>query len=139
MRKEIRWLIATMFAIMVFNIVYYIYQYTLYLESDAEYSFYVYSCLSVVIWSALGTIVFIQLVRDFSITTPSGKVWLLMSIGMVFWCIGEIFWMIFTLQGIEAFPSLADYFYIIAYPILFVALLKQVKISPVRITSSSTA
>jgi len=39
--------------------------------------------------------------------------------------VGEALWAIFEFIGLDPYPSAADYFYIISYPLLFIGLLKE--------------
>lgn len=41
--------------------------------------------------------------------------------------IGELLWAIFEYRGLDPFPSIADYFYILMYPLLSIGLIKEIK------------
>lgn len=58
----------------------------------------------------------------------ASRPFLLFVIGLGLWAIGEVFWVYFDFIAREApYPSTADYFYLLAYPVFFFALLSQVK------------
>ncbi len=45
-----------------------------------------------------------------------GKVWLMLTLGFIFWCGGESLWAYYELvEGIYPFPSPADIFYLLGY------------------------
>lgn len=64
----------------------------------------------------------------FKESKKEGLVWLLLSIGFFFWLGGESIWLYLEMATKEIpFPSVADYSWLVAYPIFFVALYKEYK------------
>jgi diguanylate cyclase len=56
-----------------------------------------------------------------------------LAIGLLLWGLGEVLWVYYDFVIRETpYPSLADSFYLLAYPFLFLGLLQQVKISGVN-------
>jgi len=51
------------------------------------------------------------------------RAWVLISLANLSNCIAEILWFYFTQKGIEPFPSLADVFYLLFYPLLLAGVL----------------
>ena len=67
-------------------------------------------------------------VKEYSLKTTHGKAFLLLTLGFLFFLAGEITWVIFgEFLGIDPFPSIADVFYLLAYPSLFIGLLIEIK------------
>jgi hypothetical protein len=75
----------------------------------------------------------------YKFSSSMGKVWMLLSIGMFLWLAGEIIYFSYDLQGIEPFPSIADYFYYIAYLPLTVGLVIQMRMLKVRLVALEIA
>jgi len=70
--------------------------------------------------------VYITFIYKYS--TSSGKIWLLIGLGMFGWMIGDIIYTYYDLFTEEApFPSIADTFYLIAYVPLFLGFFLQYK------------
>jgi hypothetical protein len=50
------------------------------------------------------------------------------TVGLLLWLIGEVIWVVFEYGlGIDPFPSLADFFYLVAYIPLFIGIYLQVQ------------
>ena len=77
MKKSV--LIAILVAIMtnLVNVILYIYEYNLFLTGSDDFFFYLYSNFSVVLWSALASIVFFSVMKDFGLKNSSGRIWLI--------------------------------------------------------------
>lgn len=61
----------------------------------------------------------------FTSRSVNGKAWLLMASGMLLWFLGEVTWFIYEiiLGIIEPFPSVADAFWLIGYPLIFAGII----------------
>lgn len=75
----------------------------------------------------------IFLVRTYGMKNQHGKAFLLITIGLVSWLIGECLWVFydFVLQ-IDPYPSLADFFYLAAYPFIVWGLIKEIRIAEIK-------
>jgi len=51
------------------------------------------------------------------------------TLGLASWAIGELVFIIFEQRGIETYPSIADFFYLIAYPLVLIGFYKELQIS----------
>lgn len=76
----------------------------------------------------LSAIILLVLGGTYKISSSMGKVWALLGIGILLWLAGEIVYFSYDLQGIEPFPSIADYFYFIGYLPLIVGLVFQMRL-----------
>ena len=73
-------------------------------------------------------------VKVYGISGVRAKAILYLAAGNSFWFIGEIIWSYFVQIGIEPLPSIADFFYFAAYPLLFMGLLLEYKLAQVKLT-----
>lgn len=56
----------------------------------------------------------------------AGRVWLPLSLGIGFYALGQLTWIVYSLGGIEVpYPSLGDLFWVVAYPLLAVSLINK--------------
>jgi hypothetical protein len=77
--------------------------------------------------------------RAYGFSTPKGKALLLLAFGFFFWFIGEVLYFVLDLILEQSpFPSLADVYYIIGYPLLFIGLVMKAKVSPIKWTKQKT-
>lgn len=67
--------------------------------------------------------------KCYGVKSSQGKIFTLISMAFLFLFIGEFLWTIFIFMGIDPYPSAADYFYILFYPLLFLALMRQLKVT----------
>ena len=66
--------------------------------------------------------------RRFGTTGKHGIAWILFSCFAVSWFMAEIIWIVLDLYlNIDPFPSIADIFYIVGYPFLFIFMLFYLK------------
>ncbi|MBR9677154.1 hypothetical protein GOV04_03365 [Candidatus Woesearchaeota archaeon] len=72
-------------------------------------------------------------VKKNNVKTNRGKAILFITLGVGMWFLGELSWVILEISGIDAFPSIADFFYLIAYPFFFVGVLKEFKVEKVHL------
>lgn len=76
--------------------------------------------------------------REYGWQGAKSRTLLLLTLGITCWFIGEIIWTYFEYFVHEnPFPSVADIFYIGAYPLLFVALFNEIRLSKVNWRSFS--
>ncbi|MDD5490091.1 MAG: hypothetical protein PHP25_05440, partial [Candidatus Moranbacteria bacterium] len=60
----------------------------------------------------------------FGFKSYNGKALLLIAFGLTSWAAGELIWYIFkNFLNIDPFPSIADFFFLLAYPLLFLGIL----------------
>ncbi|MEX2684404.1 MAG: hypothetical protein Q6373_022730 [Candidatus Sigynarchaeota archaeon] len=82
---------------------------------------------------ALAGIFLLLLGSTYNFTSTMGKVWMLLGIGVFLWLVGEFIFFMYDLQGIEPFPSIADYFYYAAYGPIAAGLIIQVRLLKVKL------
>lgn len=71
-----------------------------------------------------------RLATTYTLKSAHGKTFLFFTLGLFGWLVGEVVWTFFDIYlGIDPFPSIADVFFILSYPLLFVGLLNEVKLS----------
>ena len=68
-----------------------------------------------------------------------GRAYLLVLFSFIAAFIGDFIWFVFDYLNIEPFPSIADYFYILWYPFLFMGLLREWKMSSAKLSPASFA
>lgn len=86
----------------------------------------------------IGTVIGFLVAREYGVKTSHGKSFLLLTIGILLLLLGEVTWVVFEyFLEIEPFPSLADAFYLLAYPFLFLGLLFEVRIGKINLNFKS--
>lgn len=61
------------------------------------------------------------------------RVWLVFGLGMGFYSLGQLTWMAYNLLGVDVpYPSLGDLFWLLAYPLLFIAIVDKILLLGVR-------
>lgn len=67
-------------------------------------------------------------VRIYGMNNPHAKAIAFMSMGVFFWFLGDFIWFIFEyFLNKNPFPSIADYFYLLAYPLLLLGLIIELR------------
>ncbi len=103
-----------------------------------DVTFLTYTNSMIVIWAALCTVCFALTMGSFGLKSPPGKVWLLLTIGIACWLIGDVlyfYFQIFELRPEEMlFPTEADYFWTIGYLFVFIGILLQMRLASVKLT-----
>lgn len=74
--------------------------------------------------------------RSYGVPSAHARNFALMAGGLFFWFIGDVLFTGYTIAGVDAFPSMADVFYLLAYPLLAIGLLSESRLvqtkSPLR-------
>jgi two-component system, sensor histidine kinase PdtaS len=91
-----------------------------------------YESMAVQIWnltpSLVAAICGILAVRTYGLNNPHAKAFAFMALGIFFWFLGDFVWMLFEVfLNKSPFPSVADLFYLLAYPLLLVGLALELK------------
>src|SRR5258708_39672591 len=74
----------------------------------------------------LGVVAGFFTLTKFGLKGSRARTILFLTLGVLGWFIGEVFWNYYELfLHIKPFPSIADIFYLIAYPLLFLGLLNE--------------
>ncbi|MFW9906829.1 MAG: hypothetical protein ACFFFH_21170, partial [Candidatus Thorarchaeota archaeon] len=69
-------------------------------------------------------------------STKAGKVWLLFSLGYLAWTIGETIYSYYELfTDIAPFPSMADFFYLIAFLPISIGLILQARLIKIQLST----
>ncbi|MFH0978168.1 MAG: hypothetical protein V1837_02590 [Candidatus Woesearchaeota archaeon] len=77
----------------------------------------------------------IYALRRFDFRSIHGKTLLLVAVGLAFWSIAELLWLIFeSILGSSAFPSVADFFYLAAYPMFILAAVNELRLGSIEWT-----
>lgn len=99
-----------------------------------------YESLTNNIWNLLpplfAAICGVMTVKVYGINNPHAKALAFLSLGVFFWFLGDFIWFILEyFYNKNPFPSVADYFYLLAYPILLVGLIQEVKSNSIKWTN----
>jgi hypothetical protein len=87
-----------------------------------------FQMITIAVCSGLGAIFLIYLGIIYKLSTSSGKIWLLLGIGILGWCLGDITYSYYeTFTDISPFPSIADLFYLLGYIPLSLGLILQTR------------
>lgn len=73
------------------------------------------------------------LVSRYGLKTFHGKAFLGLTIGILLFLFGELLWIFYSLKGTDPFPSVADIFYLLAYPFLFFAFFIEIKLAEITL------
>ncbi|MFA5926355.1 MAG: hypothetical protein WC831_05545 [Parcubacteria group bacterium] len=69
----------------------------------------------------------------YGLKSHNGKALLLIAFGLSFWSAGELVWYIFkNFMGIDPFPSIADLFFLLAYPLLLTGILYGTRLTQIK-------
>jgi len=106
-------------------IAYFVAVFITYISGDFE-------SLAVQIWNLLppllAAILGVYTVSIYSINNPHAKAIAFMALGVFFWFLGDFIWFIYEyFLNKNPFPSIADYFYLIAYPFLLLGLIQELR------------
>nr|MDO8115416.1 hypothetical protein [Candidatus Sigynarchaeota archaeon] len=83
----------------------------------------------------LGVIFLLSLGSLYKLSTKMGRIWLFLGLGMLCWFLGELIFTILDLDPLGSpFPSIADIFYILAYPFLAIGLLIQTGLLKIKLS-----
>lgn len=98
--------------------------------------FLTYSNLMIISWSTIAAICFFFAMGSFGVKSTQGQVWLFMALGQVLYAIGDIIYFQLSVFGPDAnpFPSLADIFWTLAYPLIFVGMTLQLRLASAKLT-----
>lgn len=67
--------------------------------------------------------------------SPNGQVFSLLTFSLLLFFLGEFFWMLLEdILEASAFPSIADFFYFLAYPVFLWGVIKAIKNSKIKIS-----
>ena len=103
-----------------------------FLAAGAGYLFGDFESIVAYFWTFLPPLIAvfcgIYAVKTYDLNNPHAKAIAIMSLGVFFWFIGEFIWFIFEyFLNKDPFPSIADFFYLTAYPILLIGLFTELK------------
>jgi hypothetical protein len=69
-------------------------------------------------------------------STKAGKIWLLFTLGLLAWTIGDIIYIYYELfTNIDPFPSIADFFYLIAFLPIYIGLIMQARLIKIPLSN----
>lgn len=82
------------------------------------------------IFPLLATIIAFMNFKKYGLASETGRVWLWLAVGLLSWFLGEFIWYAYKyFLGLDPSISLADFFYLLAYPFLFVGLYKEYQLA----------
>jgi hypothetical protein len=86
-----------------------------------------------VVLAFVGALAFLIVSHRFGwLSTKSGQISVLITIGLLLWTVAETFWFQLEAIGANPFPSIADFFYISGYVPFAIALLLNIRTIKVR-------
>ncbi|MBD3310937.1 MAG: hypothetical protein GF349_00370 [Candidatus Magasanikbacteria bacterium] len=115
----------TVVLVLLLNIVLY---YISFLK-EAEGVFYSLSTISYLLSSLLSVVAAVYVVKIYNKDTKHGNAMMWILLGLFGWFAGELIWIIYEFLGKDPFPSIADLFFLLAYPAFFVGFLKEYRLS----------
>jgi hypothetical protein len=93
-----------------------------------------------VILALVGALAFLIVCHRFGwLSTKSGQISVLITIGLALWTIAETSWFLLEEIGVNPFPSVADFFYIAGYIPLAIALLLNIRTIHVKFKTATLA
>lgn len=99
-------------------------------------TFDLYTGILTAAWALVTTFACLLVMGVFTFKAPPGKVWGLLGFGFLCWTLGEAIWAYNLYLGEDLFPSIADFFYIIGYPLLIGGLILQQKSTKANLAKS---
>jgi len=105
---------------------------------DADPNFLAYTNIVIVSWASIAAICFFLTMSSLGLKSAPGKVWLFLGLGLTFFAIGDAIYAYLTvvLQLASPFPSVADYIWTLAYPLLFIGIALQLRLAAVKLTKA---
>lgn len=83
--------------------------------------------------TVISVLAIIFAVRTYGISSQHGKAFLFIALGYASWLVGESIWILYDyVLHISPFPSPADFFYLIAYPLIGWGLVKEIKLADIK-------
>jgi len=103
--------------------------------SNHPFEHKIFQNLTILSARTIATIFVLYLAYLYKPTTKVGKVWLFLGLGLLLKTIGEFLFSYFLLfTNIPPFPSIADIFFLAAYPFWYMAFYIQIKLISVKLT-----
>lgn len=85
-----------------------------------------FNTLTMIVFWSLAALQALMYWRSMQNREEASRVWLVLGLGLVFYDLGNIVWFFYNLAGIEApYPSLGDFFWLFAYPLIAIALINK--------------
>jgi hypothetical protein len=82
--------------------------------------------LTLIVFSVFASVQAVLYWRSIQNRAEANRVWLVLGLGLGFYTLGNVVWLFYNLNGIEApYPSLGDFFWLFAYPLLALALINK--------------
>ncbi|OLS12657.1 MAG: conserved membrane protein of unknown function [Promethearchaeota archaeon CR_4] len=93
-----------------------------------------YSTLVITVCAAIAVLSVGFTLKAFGLKSSTGKVWFCLLLGFAFWFVGEIIWWYFyAVDNSDPFPSIADVFWVLGYPLLILGTLLQSRMAKIKI------
>jgi len=70
--------------------------------------------------------------RSYGVPSRHARNFVFMAGGLMLWFVGEVLFTGYTLVGVDAFPSMADVFYLIAYPLIAYGLVSEARLAQAK-------
>lgn len=78
-------------------------------------------------------------VKIYGLKSITGKSLLAITLGFACWAIGEIIWYAYVLIDIDPFPSIADVFFLLGYPLVLLGLYMEFKKARIQLSQLKKA
>lgn len=100
------------------------------------YEAYIFQDVVTIVSAALAFIFILYIAILYKPSTYAGKIWLLFALGFLAWTIGEIIYIYYEFfTDIDPFPSIADFFYLIAYLPISIGLIMQSRLIKIPLST----
>jgi hypothetical protein len=70
--------------------------------------------------------------RSFGVPSRHSRNFVFMAGGLMLWFVGEVLFTSYTLVGVDPFPSMADIFYLLAYPLMAYGLISEARLAQAK-------
>src|SRR3990172_7867757 len=73
----------------------------------------------------------IHAARKYGMKSVHGKTLFHLTTGIFLWFMGEFTWLVYNSLGMDPFPSIADIFFLVAYPFLLYGIINELKLGKI--------
>ncbi|MFX1338686.1 MAG: hypothetical protein ACFFDK_08760 [Promethearchaeota archaeon] len=100
------------------------------------YEAYIFQDVVTIASAFLGFLFLLYVAVLYNLSTKAGKIWLLFALGLLAWTIGEVIYSYYELfTDIQPFPSIADFFYLIAFIPIYIGLIMQFRLIKIPLSN----
>lgn len=119
--------------IFLFLLLVYVFLYSWLIVSEVQFNSHLANGMYIFLpfWAVLGGVL---LALHYGLKSAHGKAFLCLTAGVALFLLGELLWVYYSMVGTDPFPSLADIFYLLAYPFFFYGFLKEIQLAEIKLS-----